>query len=208
VQKTYNILIAGVGGQGNLVCGRVLADAAVSAGYRPVIGETFGASRRGGTVFTHVRVGIDDVGPLIPAHSASLIVGLEPVESLRAAIEYGGTGTVVVLNVRPVQTLASLSGKTKYPQINEILEALSGLGLTAYPVDAAIVLQDVESQRVLNSFMLGAASALKKMPMDVVQIRESVAKFMAHKDANLTAFSAGLSTIEQVLQTNRGSSAS
>jgi len=208
VQKPYNILIAGVGGQGNLVCGRILADAAVSAGYRPVIGETFGASRRGGTVFTHVRLGIVDVGPLIPAHSASLIVGLEPVESLRAAIEYGGTATVVVLNVRPVQTLESLSGKTKYPPIDEILDALSSLGLAAYPVDAAIALQDVESQRALNSFMLGAASALKKMPMDSVRIRESVAKLMAHKDANLTAFDAGLRSIEQVLRTNRESSAS
>jgi hypothetical protein len=46
------------------------------------------------------------------------------------------------------------------------------------------------------------------MPIDSVRIRESVAKFMAHKDANLIAFDAGLRSIEQVLQTNRESSAS
>ena len=91
MRDDYNILIAGVGGQGNLVCGRVLCEAALQNGLRPVAGETFGASRRGGTVLTHLRISTQDRGPLIPKGRADLLLGMEPLETLRAASEYAGT---------------------------------------------------------------------------------------------------------------------
>lgn len=196
LQKPCNVIIAGVGGQGNLLAGRVLAHAAVSAGYRPVIGETFGASRRGGTVFTHVRIGTDDVGPLIPAGTADLILGLEPMESLRAAISYAGKTTIVVMSLSPVHTLGSLSGETDYPQIEAIVEALSALCPTTYPIEISKTFQEPSSPRVLNSFILGAAAAVGKLPMEAVRIRESVASLMLPKEANLAAFDAGFESLE------------
>jgi len=186
-----------VGGQGNLVSGRVLAEAAVLAGYRPVIGETFGASRRGGTVFTHVRIGIDEVGPLIPAGAASLILGLEPMESLRAAISFASKITTIVLSTSPVQTLQSLSGQTKYPPVSDVLEAVSALCPATYPVELSGALRQTSGRLVLNSFVLGAAAALDRLPMSSSQIRESVANLMLPKDSNLAAFDNGFKDLEQ-----------
>ena len=82
MRDPFNILVAGVGGQGNLVCGRVLAEASVRSGLRPVVGDTFGASRRGGSVLTHLRIGKTDWAPLIPKGEVDIILGLEPLEAL------------------------------------------------------------------------------------------------------------------------------
>jgi len=44
----YNVIITGVGGQGNVTASRMLAGMLVAKGYAVTIGETFGASQRGG----------------------------------------------------------------------------------------------------------------------------------------------------------------
>ncbi len=196
LQRPCNVIIAGVGGQGNLLSGRVLADAAFSAGYRPVIGETFGASRRGGTVFTHVRIATDDVGPLIPAGMADLILGLEPMESLRAAVSYAGRTTAIIVSLSPVQTLQSLSGQSKYPSVDDIIEALSSICSAIHPVELSRAFQESSGSRALNSFVLGAGAAVEKLPIKDAQIRESVGKLMTPKEANLTAFDAGFEAVK------------
>ena len=46
--KTRNVILTGVGGQGNVMASRALAHMLVDAGYVVTIGETFGMSQRGG----------------------------------------------------------------------------------------------------------------------------------------------------------------
>jgi indolepyruvate ferredoxin oxidoreductase beta subunit len=52
----YNIIIAGVGGQGNVLASRMLGRCLTNIGLRVTIGETFGASQRGGSVTSHLRI--------------------------------------------------------------------------------------------------------------------------------------------------------
>jgi len=124
MQDPFNILVAGVGGQGNLVCGRVLAEAAVQSGLRPVVGDTFGASRRGGSVLTHLRIGKTDWGPLIPKGKADILLGLEPLEALRAAAEFAGERTVALVSKTKIPTVATNNEPTDYPAIERIIEQL------------------------------------------------------------------------------------
>ncbi|MBU2252336.1 MAG: 2-oxoacid:acceptor oxidoreductase family protein, partial [Proteobacteria bacterium] len=80
----YNIVITGVGGQGNVMASRVLANMLVRRGFRVTIGETFGMSQRGGSVMSHIRVSSAAVwSPQIPKGRADLVVALEPVEAIR-----------------------------------------------------------------------------------------------------------------------------
>ena len=51
-----NIIITGVGGQGNVMASRLLAGMPVAKGFYVTIGETFGMSQRGGSVMSHLRV--------------------------------------------------------------------------------------------------------------------------------------------------------
>ena len=86
----YNIIITGVGGQGNVLASRVLGGMLAAKGYMVTIGETFGASQRGGSVMSHVRVSSKAVSsPQIPRGIADIIVSLEPAEAVRVMADYG-----------------------------------------------------------------------------------------------------------------------
>ncbi|HQN70592.1 MAG TPA: 2-oxoacid:acceptor oxidoreductase family protein, partial [Smithella sp.] len=79
-----NIIITGVGGQGNVMASRVLAGMLVNAGFIVTIGETFGMSQRGGSVMSHLRVSSSSVlSPQIPQGRGDIVIALEPVEALR-----------------------------------------------------------------------------------------------------------------------------
>ncbi len=198
LDRPYNVLIAGVGGQGNLLCGRVLAEAAISEGYRPTIGETFGASRRGGTVVTHVRLGNRDLGPLIPRGTVDMLIGLEPMESLRAAVDYCEDRAVAVVSTAEVQTMQCIAGATKYPSLAGILDVMSSICASVSSVDPVAVLGETGYRRVLNSFMLGAALASGIATLTANRVRDTLTGLMQPVDPNVAAFDAGLKASAKV----------
>ena len=67
--REFNMIVAGVGGQGSVLASHIVANAAVAQGLKVRVGETFGASQRGGKVHSHVRIGDDVYGPLCPERS-------------------------------------------------------------------------------------------------------------------------------------------
>ena len=63
----FNMIVTGVGGQGNVVASHVLGQILVNQGYVITIGETYGASQRGGSVMSHIRISLkESFPPLIP----------------------------------------------------------------------------------------------------------------------------------------------
>ncbi|MFH1757501.1 MAG: 2-oxoacid:acceptor oxidoreductase family protein, partial [Pseudomonadota bacterium] len=82
-KDSYNLIITGVGGQGNVLSSQLIGQAFVHKGYFTTIGETYGASQRGGSVMSHIRISSKkQLSPLIPKGKADVIVALEPVEAL------------------------------------------------------------------------------------------------------------------------------
>ena len=74
-----NIVVCGIGGQGNVLAAETLGTALCGRGCRVAVGETYGASQRGGSVMSHVRVSEKwDPGVLIPAGEGHIILGFEP----------------------------------------------------------------------------------------------------------------------------------
>jgi indolepyruvate ferredoxin oxidoreductase beta subunit len=61
-----NIIICGVGGQGNILLSGMVGGAFLKKGYYATIGETFGAAQRGGAVFSAVRISEARVWPSHP----------------------------------------------------------------------------------------------------------------------------------------------
>jgi len=83
-KEAYNLIITGVGGQGNVLSSQLIGQAFVSKGYYATIGETYGASQRGGSVMSHIRISSEkQLSPLIPKGMADIVVALEPLEALR-----------------------------------------------------------------------------------------------------------------------------
>jgi len=191
MRDPFNILVAGVGGQGNLVCGRVLAEASVQSGLRPVVGDTFGASRRGGSVLTHLRIGKTDWAPLIPKGEVDILLGLEPLEALRAALEFAGDRTIAIVSQTKIPTVDVNNAKNEYPSIEKIMDSLNKLCKEVIVLDAEETLTKIGSMKMLNSYILGAMGALTQSPLPLKVIRESLQSIFGASSANIVAFDEG-----------------
>lgn len=192
MRDPFNILVAGVGGQGNLLCGRVLAEAAIRSGLRPVVGDTFGASRRGGSVLTHLRIGNRDWSPLIPTGEADILLGLEPLEALRAASKFAGNRTVAIVSKTKFPIIILNDKKTEYPSIEKIIESMHKLCKQVIVIDAEETLSQIGSMKMLNSYMLGTMGKIEQNPLSQIVIRETLQSLFGSQSINVAAYDAGM----------------
>ncbi len=161
-----NVVIAGVGGQGNVVASEILATALSRAGYRVSVGETFGASQRGGSVMSHVRASrAATPGPLIPKGLVDIVLGFEPLESLRVLTDYGRGTTRVVVNPRPVYPLGVQRGEATYPPTETLLDALRELAADVLPVEGTELARRAGDVKAQNIAMLGALAGSGWLPI-------------------------------------------
>ena len=163
----FNVIITGVGGQGNVMASRVLANMLVRKGFRVTIGETFGMSQRGGSVMSHIRISAGEVwSPQIPEGRADLVVALEPVEALRVLSRYGNPQVKVLLNMRPIFPVGVITGEADYPDGGALRTAVAAVAASAFFIaatDAAIAL----GNPILgNIIMIGAVAGLGVLPVD------------------------------------------
>ncbi len=196
MRDPFNILVAGVGGQGNLVCGRVLAEASVQSGLRPVVGDTFGASRRGGSVLTHLRIGKTDWAPLIPKGEVDILLGLEPLEALRSALDFAGNRTVAIISQTKIPTVDANNEEREYPSLDKITELLNKLCKQVIVLDAEETLTKIGSMRMLNSYILGAMGALTQNPLPQQIIRKSLQSIFDSSSENIVAFDEGAKLVQ------------
>jgi len=195
MRDPFNILVAGVGGQGNLLCGRVLANATVKSNLRPIVGDTFGASRRGGSVLTHLRIGTKDWAPLIPRGEVDILLGLEPLEALRAAVGFAGNRTVAIVSQTKIPTVITAGEGYEYPGINEIMEALRNLCMQVIVLDAEEALRKIGTMKMLNSYILGVLESVNHSPIRAGTIRQSLQEIFGNQSPNIDAFDEGTKAI-------------
>lgn len=197
-REPLNVIVTGVGGQGNVLASQVLAAAAVEAGYRVSIGETFGASQRGGSVMSHVRISREKTyGPLIPRGRAHLIVGFEPLETLRILMDYGNPDTVVVMNDRPNYPIGCLLGEEKYPDPEKLVEAVSRLASRNHVLAATELAKEAGNAMAANMVLTGALSASGLLPFDSGCFTGVVDTLFSGevRDLNVRAFRKGMEAV-------------
>jgi indolepyruvate ferredoxin oxidoreductase beta subunit len=195
VKDPTNIIITGVGGQGNVMASRVLAGMIVSAGYIVTIGETFGMSQRGGSVMSHLRVSSTSVlSPQIPQGTADIIIALEPVEALRVLVKYGNPDVAVLANSRMVYPMGVIIGDFTYPSLDEIKSAFEKLTAKNWLIDATSVAVELGNPVLSNIVMIGALASMALLPIDRRAFEKEITKSMSadKRQINLTAFDAGV----------------
>jgi indolepyruvate ferredoxin oxidoreductase beta subunit len=92
MEKTINVKIAGLGGQGVIRASDILAETAFRAGLDVRKSELHGMSQRGGSVSSDVRFGRKVLSPMIPAGESDylMIVSPDQVENNLSALKQGG----------------------------------------------------------------------------------------------------------------------
>ncbi len=192
--ETYNVIITGVGGQGNVLSSQLIGQALVGKGYFVTIGETYGASQRGGSVMSHIRISSrKQLSPLIPQGKADIVVGLEPVETLRVLTMYGNPRTVVLCNTRPIYPVDVTSGNEKYPEAGEIRSALESLSSKVYSLRATERAMEMGSPILGNMIMIGALLEVNLLPLTPGEFQKTLEKtFSAQRlKTNLEALEEG-----------------
>jgi len=190
-----NVIVTGVGGQGNVLISQLMGKALVRAGYRVTIGETYGASQRGGAVMSHLRVSRQaQYGPLIPYGQADVILGLEPVETLRVLAQYGNPSVTVITNSRPVYPLAVAIGAARYPTVEQITTALEELSNRAWLINATDIAVELGAPILANIVMVGALVGADVLPLAAQELELEFQESLSadRLEANLKAFRRGL----------------
>jgi len=199
--REFNLIVAGVGGQGSVLASHIIAEAAVSAGLRVRVGETFGAAQRGGKVHSHVRMGEDVYGPLCPRASLDVLVGLEPNEALRLAVDYSTQDTVIITNTRPVPSMDSNIGADSYAEVGEIVEGLRRLSKEVVPIDATGLAVEAGNERTMNVVLLGALCATELLPYEPDALRWAVSERVPPRtvEVNMRVFEMGYERCREIL---------
>lgn len=200
-----NIIICGVGGQGNILVSRLMGRILHRAGRFVTIGETFGAAQRGGAVHSSLRISESRYyGPLVPAHRAHVVLGLEPLETLRALVAYGNPHVVTVTNTRPVYPVGVLSRRLVYPAEDRLREAIESLSRASWFLDATASAMRLNAPIAANMVMLGALSgtgAVAGLSIEAVEeeIRETFPP--AQVELNLQALDLGVQALAESAST-------
>ena len=195
----YNIVVTGVGGQGNVMASRVLSNMLVRRGFRITIGETFGMSQRGGAVMSHIRVSArSQWSPQIPRGRADLVVALEPVEALRVLTAYGHPGVKAVINTRPIYPVGVITGALDYPPLRDIEDSVRSLSSGAWFLDATDEALKLGNPILGNIIMIGAATAIRELPVDRDDFQEVIRQTLPPDKlaVNLRAFDIGAAKIK------------
>jgi indolepyruvate ferredoxin oxidoreductase beta subunit len=183
----FDIILAGVGGQGVLSVSAIIASSAMQEGLAVKQSEVHGMSQRGGAVLANLRLSDRPIASdLIPRGTAAMILSMEPLESLRY-LEFLSAGGTVITATNPVANIPD------YPPVDEVLARIRSLP-HAVTVDAETLARKAGSARATNMVMVGAASPL--LPVSFGTVEHFVQAIFASKGAkvvetNLKALHAG-----------------
>jgi indolepyruvate ferredoxin oxidoreductase beta subunit len=192
-KDVFNLIVAGVGGQGSVLASHIIAEGAVKNNLKVRVGETFGAAQRGGKVHSNVRIGKDVYGPLCSEESLDVLIGLEPNETLRLALKYACQKTIVITNTNSVPSMDVNIGMDTYPDIREIIKGLKLLSEKVVSFNATELAIQAGSERTMNVVLLGALACSNVLPYKELYLKESIKERVPRKtiEINKTAYNFG-----------------
>lgn len=186
------IFVSGVGGQGSITATLVIGEAAAAAGLNVVSSEIHGMAQRGGIVETTVLIG-DVHGAMIGDGDADVLLGFEPVETLRFIRKISPQKSVVLMNTHPIIPISVSLGRESYPQLADIQSQLTRAARDLVAFDAVQLATQAGSAKAAGTVMVGALAGLEILAIKKTIWQETLLSQVPKKlkDANAEAFEAG-----------------
>lgn len=189
--QTFSIVVAGVGGQGAITMAQLILGAAWMQGLHVLQSEIHGMSQREGEVSAHILISESEVtSPTIEPGGADLLLGMEPLESLRH-IHFLKPEGQAVTSITPVINM------DHYPDPEKVLAILKKIP-NCHLLDTDSISKELKFKQAGNIVLLGEASKLMPIKEDIwiTAISERF-KIKGEKvvEKNLEAFKLGRSKI-------------
>lgn len=184
--KTTNVFICGVGGQGILLSSKILSALALDEGFHVKKSEVHGMAQRGGSVVSHVRFGEKIHSPLIEEGKADFILAFEKMEALRW-LHYLKPDGIAIVNTMELLP----SGQETYPEkLENQIEERAGKVVF---LDANALAIEAGSVRSVNVLLLGVLS--NHLDFDIEKWRRTLKANVKPKtvEINLKALDMGRS---------------
>jgi indolepyruvate ferredoxin oxidoreductase beta subunit len=187
----FNVIIGGVGGQGNVLASQILGEMLVAQGYVVTIGETYGASQRGGAVMSHLRISARDPFSLI---------ALEPVEGLRILDPYGNPRVMTLLNTRPIYPMDVISGNSIYQEVSKVIDKIRELSRRVWTLNATEIALEMGDPIFSNMVMLGALCAIEVLPISRQGFESVIIDLLPSRtrNENMKAFDRGREAVQEL----------
>ncbi len=195
----YNVIITGVGGQGNVMASRIVGNMLSRKGLSVTIGETFGASQRGGSVMSHLRISTGSSwSPQIPKGQGHLVISLEPTEAIRVLATYGNPNIKVLCNTRSIHAIGVISGEQQYPDLADIQSWVAELSEASWFMDATDKAVELGNPILGNIMMIGAAAGIGALPLDRKDFAAAISENLSadKQELNLKAYDMGVGMVQ------------
>lgn len=176
---TKNIVLCGVGGQGTVLASKLIAAAAMKKGISVMSAETIGMAQRGGSVFSHIRLGEHIHSPMIAKGTADIIIGFEPAEAVRMLPYLKDNGQVIVSSHAIMPVTSTLSGADYDGK--EIILYLKKVVNNLLVVDSEKACHELGSSKVLNILLLGAAISSGALGLTEEEIQDAIKERLPEK---------------------------
>lgn len=196
IMDTTRLIIVAVGGQGNLLASKVIGEAALMSDVPVRMSEIHGMAQRGGVVESAIIFG-DAQSTIISNGEADVLVGFEPVESLRA-LNKCNSNTVVITSLAPLSPFTVTTGSSKYPSLNVLQALIRKKTAKLIAFDAAAMAKEAGNVMSVNMVLLGALIQTGTVPLSAENIKEAIMKRTrkAFVESNLKAFEIGFVAAE------------
>ena len=194
MKDPLNLIITGVGGQGNVMISLLIGNVLVREGYFVTIGETYGASQRGGPVMSHMRISREtQCSPFIPDGRADIILGMEPVETLRILGQFGNPEVITIVNPRPIYSVDVSGGEAEYPDLDKLMDTIRELSAKTWVINATEEAQKLGNPIFANVILIGALIGSGVLPLDKKSLEPILREnFPKEFEANMIAFNKGM----------------
>jgi len=183
MEKTFNLIINGVGGQGVITLLSLIDQAALIEGFDVRSSELHGLSQRGGSVETHVRFGKKVYSPLIENGTVDLIISLEILEALRETSKSGKNAKFLINDfVSPFQgSLAKEDIKKNLLELKNEMHIVAG---------SETCKEKLQNEVVSTAYLLGYAVAKKLIPLKKESVIKAIETIVPEKyrELNINAF--------------------
>ena len=199
--SAYNIVLAGIGGQGILLVANVIGAAAVADGLNVRVGGIHGMAQRGGAVVSTVRVGEGVLAPFVLEGEADVLLGFEVLETVRN-LRYASERTLVITNSESIVLSEFSARQPDCPSLKGLVEKIRLFTSRIVVVEAADLAKAAGSRLAQNSVLLGTLAAVKGFPVKQKSILEALAELVPkkHVEVNVRAFDLGRKKMREFTQ--------